>query len=79
MIGSRIKLALTTVILTVATGCNENPVSYYELPYGATNFQELGNSWYTFDVNVNGTKRTILYKHYGMNGQTLGFTELKPR
>lgn len=50
-----------------------------ELPDGATNVKKIGGGWVTFDVELEGKKRTFLFTRYAThNGSTVGaITELK--
>lgn len=54
-----------------------------QLPPNATNLRSLGNGWLLFDMDVNGDKKTFIYRRgyksgqYGTQDQPDVFTQIK--
>lgn len=78
------RVLFVLMVAVLLTGCGGKPSPQPQtatklLPPGATNVKELGNEWYTFELEVNGQKRNFLYHWWnGSHGeQGTCLTELK--
>lgn len=47
--------------LFLIIGCTKSASDRSMLPNDANNVRDLGNGWATFDLNVDGTKKTFLF------------------
>lgn len=68
---------LVILALFIFCGCEQVPESYNQkeirlqqyvlshLPNGAKNINDIGNDWYTFELEINGKNQSFLFRRTG--------------